>query len=176
MVVFVYIPPVLESFISPWVHSCTSVSSMLSAGLARRKRCKSSMSRIITSNGRFLFIRLLRCSSFASIYLMFARPYVFQRRWRISNGVIFPKPSPMMPVLPVVWYALSINIVNVDFSAIRITPYESEISFLYLYSPFACYWSPDVISLVGITKYFPTMSGPVHDVVLRRANYSLVMS
>ena len=81
----------------------------------------------------------------------------------------------MMPVLPVVWYALSITLSNVDFSAINITSYESEISFLNLYPPFACSRSPDVIALVGMMKYFPTISGPVHDVVLRRENYSLVM-
>ena len=148
---------------------------MLSSGLERRNRCKSFMSLIMTLTGRFLSIVLLRCSSFASIYWMFARPYVFRSRWSISNGVSSPNPSPMMPLLSVVWYALSMTLSNVAFSSIRMTSYESEISFLYLYSPFACSFSPDVIALVGITKYFPTISGPVHDVVLGRANYSLVM-
>ena len=81
----------------------------------------------------------------------------------------------MMPVLPVVWYALSITISNVAFSAIRITSYEYDISFWYFYYPFACSWLPDVIALVGITKYFLTMSGSIHDVVLQRENASLVM-
>ena len=80
----------------------------------------------------------------------------------------------MMTVLTVVWYALSITISNVAFSAIRIISYESKISVLYFYSPFACSWSPDVIAFVGITNYLPTISGPVHDVVLRRKS-SLVM-
>ena len=81
----------------------------------------------------------------------------------------------MMPVLPVVWYALSITLSNVAFSAIKIKSYESEIYFLYLYSPFTCYWSPDVIALVGMTKYFPTISGAAYDVVPLRENSSLVM-
>ena len=54
------------------------------------------------------------------------------------------------------------------FRVINITSYDSEISFLYLYSPFACSWSPDVISRVGMTKYFPTISGTVHAVVPMR--------
>ena len=81
----------------------------------------------------------------------------------------------MMPVLPVVWYALSITLSNMAFSAIKITSYESEIYFLYLYSPFDCSWSSDVIARMGMTKYFPTIFGPVHAVVLLRENYSLVM-
>ena len=160
---------------SPCVQSCTSVSSMFLEGLARRKRCMSSMSLIMTSTGRFLSIGLLRCSSFASISWMFASPYFFRSLWSILNGVSCPNTSPMMPVLPLVWYVLSMTVLNVAFSAIRMTSYESEIFFFYLYSPFACPWSPDVIALVGITKYFQIISGPVHDVVLRRANYSLVM-